>query len=78
MDWYDIEDILYDGTKEEIEKLRCPDCGGNISFSCSIKYKRFVLKCDSCGYLSISNGFLKEPNCYKFFGEKSTFSNSKC
>ena len=25
MDWYDVDDILYDGTKEEISKLKCPD-----------------------------------------------------
>ena len=30
MDWDDVDDILYDRTKEEISKLRCPDCGGMI------------------------------------------------
>ena len=72
MDWYDVEDILFDGKREEIEKLRCPDCGGHISFSCSVKCKRFVLKCDSCGYLSVSCKFIKDPNCCIFFGEEYT------
>ena len=27
MDWYDIDDILIDGTKENISDVVCPDCG---------------------------------------------------
>ena len=72
MTWYDIENILFDGTKENIEKLRCPECGGKISFSCSMKYARFVLRCNSCGYLSVSHGFYATPNCCSIFGDEYT------
>ncbi len=28
--WDDIDDILYDGAKEDIQALTCPDCGGGV------------------------------------------------
>lgn len=35
MDWYDVDDILYYGTKEEISNLKCPACGGKINLNYS-------------------------------------------
>lgn len=69
MDWYDVDDILYDGTKEEILKLRCPDCGGTIKYSYEKSCNSFTVLCESCGYLSRSHGG-PIPNCYRLFGEK--------
>ena len=67
MDWYDVEDILYDGTKEEIQALRCPDCGGNISYNYDPTARRFSIMCKACGMLSVSHGG-EIPNCYRFIG----------
>lgn len=69
MDWYDVDDVLYDGTKEEISKLKCPDCGGNIKYSYTKSCECFTISCKSCGHLSISHGS-PTPNCYLFFGEE--------
>ena len=67
MDWYDVNDVLYDGTKEEINKLKCPTCGGKIGFS--FFKGRFEKKCLNCGATEVDDGS-PIPNCVKFFGEK--------
>ena len=76
MTWDDIEDILNDGSPEEIMSIRCPGCGGILSYD----YQRyddgesdFILSCEKCklmtkGYL----GALYEPPvCVELFGEKA-------
>lgn len=67
MDWYDVDDILYDGQKKDIEQLVCPDCGGKIHFDYSPQSKALQVRCLSCGYLSRQHGDII-PNCYKIFG----------
>ncbi len=73
MSWDDIYDILYDGTKEEISKLRCPDCGGGLSFRFS-EYdggSTFTLRC-GC---TLSRGHKgPKPNCAEFFGNEYTIA----
>lgn len=69
MTWYDVEDILYDGTKAEIEKIVCPDCGGKISYRYSEEPRGLEVKCSKCGYLSRSSGG-EEPNCVRYFGKE--------
>ncbi len=56
MRWDDIENTIYDGTKAQVDALKCPDCGENISVSfCkaaspsennSLRYW-----CDGCGMI---------------------------
>ena len=72
--WEDVEEILYDGTPEEIVQIRCPDCGGTLSYS----YAYFEdddtasssLWCDSCSILVRSNigATQPTPNCVVFYG----------
>ncbi len=68
----DIDDILYNGTKEQILGIHCPDCGGNIrySFTCyGENESRFTTECVNCHTITIEhNG--PEPNCVKFFGNE--------
>ena len=71
MDWFDIDDVLYEGTKTEMEKLRCPQCNG--SFSYSYHNGRFVKKCPTCGEIHIESG-APTPNCVKYFGTEYTFA----
>ncbi len=66
MDWFDIDEILYDGTKEEIGKIKCPDCGGAIEFT---YFKgRFEKKCQKCGAFEIEHSE-QIPNCVTFYGK---------
>lgn len=65
MTWYDVEDILFDGTKEQIGSIRCPDCGGKIQFSYYPGSGRMVTACYNCGYYSVGYSKLS-PNAYRY------------
>lgn len=67
-------DILYGGTKEEILKVRCPDCGNALRFEFS-QYDdgdtSFTVWCDGCNIREKGNNGPK-PNCVEFFGNEYT------
>ena len=69
MSWYDVEEILLDGSKEEIEKVKCPDCGGplQIRFSFSEKSGKGTLRiyCEKCCTMEALHGIVGTPNCAK-------------
>ncbi len=66
-DWYDVEDILYDGTKEDIEKIVCPECGEKIQYKYSEESNSFEVRCIHCGHISRDTGAPK-PKCVEYFG----------
>ncbi|MEG0899522.1 MAG: hypothetical protein RSD17_07420 [Oscillospiraceae bacterium] len=63
MTWNDIEDILFDGTQEDIKALRCPGCDGKINTKYDAENNSLKVSCKSCGYNSILNGCESIPNC---------------
>lgn len=71
MSWDDIDDILYDGTTAEIQNVKCPECGGEISYEYSDESRSFSIVCKKCGHISRASGG-PIPNCVKFFGSKAT------
>lgn len=73
MTWYDIDDILYDGTKKEMDKVLCPDCSSKISYRYSDNPRGFEVRCAGCGYLSRSMGG-DRPNCVDIFGNEYDWS----
>lgn len=75
MDWYDLDDILYEGTKEEIEKVVCPDCGGALSFTYGGEGTTFTIKCGGCGII-VKNVKSPTPNCVRYFGTKHTLKQN--
>ncbi|HOP23527.1 MAG TPA: hypothetical protein PLO83_11385 [Gammaproteobacteria bacterium] len=70
--WYDVDDVLYDGTKEEIENIVCPDCGKKISYRYSDGSNSFEVSCKLCGHISRATGSPK-PNCVIYFGNEYDF-----
>lgn len=66
MTWSNIEDILYDGTPEEISRLTCPKCGGSIHYIYSKSYRSIEWGCLKCQFHRGVGS--PEPNCAKFFG----------
>ena len=74
MDWYDIDDTLLDGTKSEIEALRCPDCGGEIYFRFSTSESSDLgdlrVFCNNCNQYEALHKIPGVPNCVKYFGKK--------
>ena len=64
----DVIDTLFDGNKEDIQKIKCPDCNGTISYSLSNDIESMTVRCLDCGK-SVHMGKLTEkPNCFDFFG----------
>ena len=72
-DWYDVDDILYDGKKEDIENIVCPDCGGKIKYRYGEESNSFEVSCHKCGHLSRAHGS-PIPNCVTFFGNEYDFA----
>ena len=66
-DWYDVEDVLYDGEKEDIEKIVCPDCGKKIQYKYSEETNFFEIRCVHCGQILREIGSPK-PKCVEYFG----------
>lgn len=65
MSWDDIEDILFDGTPEQIESIKCPECGGNLRVSYFPKTKNTEIICRNCHTVVRSHGAEYTPNFAK-------------
>lgn len=69
MDWDEINDILFEGSKKQIEEVLCPDCRGFIEFHYSSVNNEMNLKCTGeCGHLEKMHGLSGVPNCAIFLG----------
>ena len=66
---------MNDGSKEEIENVVCPDCGGKISYRYSHSPRGFEVRCVGCGYLSRATGGDK-PKCVDYFGAQYDWKQS--
>lgn len=69
MNWYDVEDVLYEGREEEIKKISCPDCKDLLCVKYDVEVRAMEIKCRGCGHIERSCGG-NIPNFYKFFGEE--------
>lgn len=67
----DIVNTLYDGTKEEMQSLKCHDCGSSISYSYLEDIANFIVECDC--RRSVSNKVIEPPKCIEYFGSKHKF-----
>lgn len=72
MSWYDVEDTLFDGTEEEMNKLSCPDCGGVIKVKYDAEVRGMQIECKDCGHIERSSGG-DIPNFYNIFEKEKTF-----
>jgi len=48
MTWEDVDDILFDGTVEQIKAVRCPECGGTLRFEYFKENRNRETRCLSC------------------------------
>ena len=62
MNWDDIEDIIFDGTQEQINAVKCPECGGDLKLSYFPMTKGVEIRCKGCGTLVREHGVSTEPN----------------
>lgn len=67
----DIVEVLMDGTKAQMDEIRCSECGGPISYTYSSGCEAFTVSCkcteERC------HGVFHEPNCVKYFSNEHTF-----
>lgn len=65
MTWGDLNDVLFDGSEQEIRECHCPDCGGEINFRYDEMMKGFEVSCARCGAIERHDGVHYMPNCAK-------------
>ena len=65
MNWDDVEEILFDGTPEEISSIKCPECEGDLKVSYFPTTRSMEIYCKNCGTLIRSNGVAYIPNFAK-------------
>jgi len=62
MNWDDVDDIIYDGTEEQINAVKCPECGGDLKLSYFPLTRNVEIRCFGCGTLIRAHGASKTPN----------------
>ena len=68
----DIEDILFHGTKEEMEQLTCPICNGALFYD-SNELKSFRIQCTKCSSRVKMSKLSRRPNCFDIYGSSHIF-----
>ena len=62
MSWDDIDDIIFEGTAEQITNVKCPECGSGLKLSYFPKTRSIEIRCFECGVVIKQNGVTQEPN----------------
>ena len=62
MSWDDVEDILFDGTNEQINTVKCPECKGELRISYFPTTRNIEIICKNCRTIVRSHGAEKVPN----------------
>ena len=65
MSWDDVEEILFDGTQEQIDAVKCPDCGGDLRYTYFASTKNMEIVYKSCHTVVRSYGVPYVPNFTK-------------
>ena len=66
MNWYDVEDILYDGSEEDVKSLSCPECNGSIHYHFDKNSNSLSYGCKKCGIVMKGHRCSVKPNCSKY------------
>jgi len=65
LSWDDIDDIIFAGTQEQIDKVVCPECGGKLKLSYFPKIRCVEIHCKGCGAVIKMHGVSQKPNFAK-------------
>lgn len=49
MTWDEMDDVIFDGTKKEVNNLKCPDCNTKIYIQYTAKWAALTYGCKKCG-----------------------------
>ena len=64
-DWDDVQDVLFDGTEDEIKATLSPK-GNPISFIYNENTNSLEVKCEEENLIIRNTGCFEIPNCHKF------------
>ena len=65
MNWDDVEDILFDGTPEQITTVKCPECAGELKMTYFPTTRSYEIYCKKCKTMVRANGVAYVPNFAK-------------
>lgn len=51
MDWYQIEDMIFDSAETEFKNIKCPDCENELEIEKGTRSAK--IKCSNCGIVKI-------------------------
>ncbi|HKV41911.1 MAG TPA: hypothetical protein VJX67_22095 [Blastocatellia bacterium] len=72
--WDEIERVLIEGTREQMESIACPNCDGEIAFEYSEEFGSFIVRCVGCRSFSKACGGMVRPRCAEIYGDKATIT----
>ena len=58
-DWDKVEDVVFEGSRVEIEQLKCPECGGHIRVLFDETLMSLKVQCEKC------KSYFRESNCFE-------------
>ena len=62
MNWDDVDDIIFDGTKEQIDSVKCPECKSHLRLSYYPETMNVEIRCRGCGTVILEHGVAERPN----------------
>lgn len=68
MDWDDVDNILFEGGKAEIDRLRCPDCQGQLAYHFNPEFGSFKVSCLKCKTFTSAHKMQDKPKCVELYG----------
>ena len=71
MDWDDVDEILFEGTVEQISAVRCPECDGQIEYEFDDLHHTFTIRCRACDVWSKACKVIDRPICTTLYGDNA-------
>ena len=62
MSWDDVDDIIFTGTPEQINNVKCPECEGELKLFYFPNTRSVEIYCDGCGAVVKMHGVSQKPN----------------
>ena len=62
MSWDEVDDIIFDGTEEQINNVKCPECGSGLRLAYFPITRSVEIHCRECGVVIKQNGVTQRPN----------------
>ncbi|MCL2164108.1 MAG: hypothetical protein FWH55_06890 [Oscillospiraceae bacterium] len=61
MSWDDVIDVVFDGSTEQVDMVKCPECNGDLRISYYPKTQSMEIRCKACGTIVREHGIKEKP-----------------